>query len=275
MNRDNISVFAMAGSFLVALVLRLVGHATGYEEDWLTGRSIAEGVKSSSWRYMMRAEPYAADDADEQFGADLQAYMSQANDIRQAVDRVGRRPQQISASMRRVRGLDQPGRRNVYIEDRLLNQADWYARKSSIHRRRATQYFWLGLVLQVAAAVTALYAVHLSGSMASSLIILPGIWVIPQADVSGFLLRVMSLTASAAIAMTAWSLLNRNDEVARAYADTFQQLALIADHAEKVKTEEGLARVVADGEETIGRENRAWVAKRAERYDSPEFAHGD
>lgn len=251
---ERLAVLAMAGAFLGAFVVKFIGHSASYDDDWFTGRAVAETTKSIAWRYMMRVPPYEGDDGDRHFTLDLAALVRRAGQIRQAIDRLPARPQQISATMRHVRSLDLPGRRDVYVARRLLEQADWYGRRGTGHRRLASRWFWVSVFFQLAAAGIALLALQ---------------------SVDSTLLRLMSLFASAAIAITAWTQLNRDDELAKTYASALQELLLVAETAEPVETEEALAAVVAEGEEAIGRENKVWVAKRSERNESPEFGHAD
>jgi hypothetical protein len=208
---------------------------------------------------MMRVSPYQADDADDQFAAELGGLMRRASDIRQAVDRVGPRPQAISASMRAVRAMDLAGRRELYARRRLLEQATWYANRSVRHQRWAGRWFWLSIIFQLLAATSAFLAVHLAAHSSGT------------PNLSDLFLRAMSACAAVAIAIAAWTQLNRDEELDRAYGLAFQELTLIAGAAERATSEAGLETVVRDGEEAISRENRAWMAKRAERYESPDF----
>jgi len=57
---ESFVALALAGTFLAAFVLRFVGHSASYDDDWFTGRAVAESAKSDAWRYMMRVPPYDA-----------------------------------------------------------------------------------------------------------------------------------------------------------------------------------------------------------------------
>ena len=73
----------------------------------------------------------------------------------------------------------------------------------------------------------------------------------------------MGLFASVATAATAWTQLGRHDELSKSYALAYQELLMIRTLGEKVSTEEGLDRLVTDGENAISREHTMWMAKRA------------
>ena len=262
---DKVVVIVAAAVFLLALLFKLLERSSSYDDDWFHGRAVAETVKSLAWRYMMRVPPFEGRDADEHMTAELATMLGSAAGIRQAVDRLPAQAEQISASMREVRGRAYADRRDFYIERRLLDQARWYRQRSGKHRRAATRWFWISVVFQVFAIVAALLALVAVAQATDS----------SPRDVETMLLKAMTLAASAAIAVTAWTQLNRDDELAKAYGVSLQELLLIAGAAGRATNDEAFAPVVRDGEQAIGRENSVWVAKRSERYESPEFGHVD
>ena len=89
------------------------------------------------------------------------------------------------------------------------------------------------------------------------------------AGIGDTVLRLITLLGSIALAIAAWSQLNRYDELARAYAVAFQELSLIAATADDAQDEATLTELVRDGEDAVGREHRLWVAKRTEAVPGP------
>jgi TRPM family ion channel/conflict system pore-forming effector with SLATT domain len=258
-------VIVAAAVFLLALLFKLLERSSSYDDDWFHGRAIAETVKSLSWRYMMRVPPFDGRDAEEQMTTELATMLDSAAGIRQAVDQLPAQAEQISPSMREVRERAYGDRRDFYIERRLLEQARWYRQRSARHRRAATRWFWMSVIFQVFAIVAALLALVAVAEAGSS----------SPRDLETMFLKGMTLAASAAIAVTAWTQLNRDDELAKAYGVSLQELLLIAGAAGRATSDETFTPVVRDGEQAIGRENSVWVAKRSERYESPEFGHLD
>jgi hypothetical protein len=234
-------------AFLAALVLKLINRSSGYDLDWYNGRALAETVKSLSWRYMARAAPYRDDGADRRFRTDLALLLRRRPSFRQAIDRLPARAQQISAQMRAQRGLDLVGRRDAYVRWRILEQAEWYREKGASFGRWAARWYWLSVLSQLAGAALAILTLQTI--------------TLPQAP---DLLRFIALFGAIALAMTAWSQLNRYDELARSYAVALQELLLIAAAGETVGAEEELDELVQEAEEATGREHRLWVAKRRE-----------
>lgn len=238
--------------FLTALVLKFINRSSGFDTDWYSGRALAETVKGLAWRYMMRVEPYAAADhsVDRRLRLDLAGLLRRQAGFRQAVDRLPVLPQQISPRMRAVRTLPLPDRRDLYLTGRVLDQARWYQRRGASASRWSGRWYWLSVATQLAGAGVA-------------------IWV---AATGADLLRVIAIAGAVALAMAAWSQLNRYDELSRSYGVALQELLLIAAVGEQVSTEGELAELVGDAEEAIGREHRLWMARRA---DLPEEETGE
>ncbi|MCG7986608.1 MAG: DUF4231 domain-containing protein [Candidatus Thiodiazotropha weberae] len=49
---------ANAGVFLVALAISILIATKRYEKAWYSSRAVAESVKTATWRFMMRADPF-------------------------------------------------------------------------------------------------------------------------------------------------------------------------------------------------------------------------
>jgi hypothetical protein len=195
----------------------------------------------------MRTRPFDASDADRDFAVDLARLLRRSPAFRQATDRLPARAQQISPLMREVRRLPIGERGAYYVSARVLDQADWYQSRSVASGRAGTRWFWLSVLLQIAAAGLALAALAGGGDA---------------------LLRVIAVLGSVALAVAAWSQLNRYDELARSYANAFQELSLIA-AAGAAGNRASLEELVRDGEQAIGREHQMWLAKRSEATDGP------
>ena len=242
--------------FLLALMIKFLTRSSSYDDDWFNGRAIAETVKSTAWRYMMRVPPFAGDDADDELTSELAALLNDSAGLRHAVRNLPGDAHQLTASMHTVHDLDFDGRRRVYVNRRLLEQAHWYRQRSAKHSRSAGRWFWVAIVCQVLAVLSALLALAAVAAHQGSDVITP-------------VTRAMSLLASLAIAVTAWTQLSRDDELARSYAVSLQELLLIAGAAERAKTEEVFAAVVRDGEGAISARERCLghQAHRAARID--------
>jgi hypothetical protein len=192
---------------------------------------------------MLRVPPFDSDaTANEAFLAQVRAAFLARPRLHAALASTPMGQHQITPEMTALRHLPVEERRQTYQVRRLTDQARWYQRKSLANRRQADLWFWLTLVAEVAGL----------GIATSSL-------VVPAVDSW----HVLSLVAAVATAATAWSQLNRHDELSKAYGLAFEELLLIDGLADMADTEEALARVVDEAESAISREHTMWMAKLA------------
>jgi hypothetical protein len=224
-----------------SVVAKLATRVRHDDWVWFDGRAVAESVKTATWRYMMRAEPFASDaTCDREFTQQLTAAREERPELPLAIGRLTRSAQQITNRMREVRQQPLPERRAFYLTDRLDDQATWYQQKATAAQRSAMLWFVLGLLAQVAAVALAV------GRVAG--------WL-PSLNPIGV------LTALAA-AFTAWSQLGRHDELGRSYALAFDELLTMKELVGAAMTNAGLAERVYDAENAISREHTLWIAKR-------------
>lgn len=229
---------------LAILLAKLIGRQRRDNEDWFDGRAVAESVKTLTWRYIMRVNPFDDDTTcDREFARELDAIREARVDLQLRVDASpGGSADQITTRMREVRGLTMQQRGDLYAKERLEEQAKWYGGKSHCNRLLAEAFFWASLTAQFVALILAIVRV-----------------AFPETQLS----LVGPLLALAA-AITAWTQLGRHDELSKSYALANQELLTIKSLADTVDTEEELAGLVRDGEGAISREHTMWVAKRSD-----------
>ena len=238
-----------AASLFGAIAMKLLNRQSGSDQRWFDGRAVAETVKTQTWRYMMRVAPYSSDaTADEAFAGDVLGAMRARPALDQPLDRLPEDPRQISSTMRSVRALPLEGRLDLYLAERLSDQATWYKSRAVENQVRARRWFWLSLASQVVAAAFAFVGVLWPGDAVANTI---------------------GLFAAVAAAATAWTQLGRHDELGKAYALAYQELITFRALAGSVATEEDLDRLVANGEGAISREHTMWMAKRADSVGRP------
>jgi SMODS and SLOG-associating 2TM effector domain 3/SMODS and SLOG-associating 2TM effector domain 1 len=226
---------------LGSVVAKYVNRQRTDDKEWFDGRAVAESVKTLTWRYMMRLEPFEDDTTcDQKFIDELDATREARSGLQYRVGSLGEGAEQITPRMREVRKLPVEERRDLYVKERLEDQARWYGKKSEDNRRIANRLFWAALAAQFVALALAVWRV---------------------ASPSAGLSLVGPLLALAA-AFTAWTQLGRNDELSKSYALANQELLSIKALADTVGNEQELVKVVRDGEGAISREHTMWIAKR-------------
>jgi hypothetical protein len=230
-------------SLLGAMAVKLVNRQSGADQRWFDGRAVAETVKTETWRYMMRLDPYVDDaTADDRLAMDLLSAIRARPNLELALNDLSDVPHQISADMRAARALSLEERRRLYLQERIADQAAWYRSRAIRNQAYGRRWFWLSLAGQASAASFAFTSIFVT--------------TLPLASLVGLL-------ASVATAATAWTQLGRHDELSKSYALAYQELLMIQMLGEKASTVETLDRLVTDGENAISREHTMWMAKRA------------
>jgi hypothetical protein len=230
-----------AASFFAAPVLKVVTRDRRYDRQWFDGRAIAEAVRSTAWRYMMRVPPFDADSADAKVADELRTALQARPNVTPALASGPERIVQISPAMREVRARSVPDRRELYRAARIDAQIAWYRSKAVSYGRRSSQLFWIAVAAQLIAF----------GVVAVGLV---------EPTIARF--NILGLLGTAAIAATVISQVNRHDELSKRYGYALQELALIEGVAASAETEPELAKMVSDAEGVIAKEHGLWVATR-------------
>jgi conflict system pore-forming effector with SLATT domain len=222
-----------------AVVMRWVNRTQKPNRTWFDGRAVAESIKTRSWRYMMRVDPFAGSDAeaDGQFVTELRDMLLARRDL--SISGVQPGASQITETMRRIRRQPFEARRQTYVNKRLRDQIDWYSSRATHHQRRSGVYFGMGLLAELSAIAWAMYRI--------------------TAPIS---LNLIGVFASLAVAATALSHLHSEDELAHSYAVAAQELSAISALTDST-TEDTFPQLVKDAEGAISREHTMWVAKRS------------
>jgi hypothetical protein len=127
---------------LGSVVAKFVTKQRSDDKEWFDGRAVAESLKSLTWRYMMRLEPFEDDaTSNQKFIEELDATREARSGIKYNVGAQDGTAEQISAKMREVRQLTVEERRDLYVKERLEDQAKWYAGTSEDNRRLANRLF--------------------------------------------------------------------------------------------------------------------------------------
>jgi hypothetical protein len=219
-------------------IMRWVNRSRRPNRAWFDGRAIAESIKTNSWRYMMRTEPFAGPDyeAEARFVGDLLEILKARQDFSLSGEGTGEG--QITASMRQLRAEPFDVRRSTYLERRLKDQIVWYLGRAVHHQHRARLYFAMGLAAELSAVAWAIVRIGFPGT-----------------------LNLIGVFTSLAVAATALSQVHSHDELGSRYALAAQELMAIRTLAES-SDESKFPDVVKDGEGAISREHTMWIAKR-------------
>lgn len=211
------------------------------QRDWYTGRAIAESIKTITWRYVVRAEPFNVDDQSaklnmiKKIGQILQQHEESAGKLTSHLDK-----RQITSEMDRIRSLDFNSRKDFYINNRIIDQQNWYASKAAFNRKRISIYFGL---LILAIIITMIFSI--------ARVIHPQEPYWPN-----------DFLVTAATAILSWIQAKRFQDLATSYTLAAHEISLIAENAGRYHNEEAWSEFVGDAENAFSREHTQWVARR-------------
>lgn len=235
-------IAAVAALALVtALILTFVIENKEYERTWYGGRAVAESVKTLAWRYMVRGEPFELGEGaqvDDLFLKRLKQILEQSATLKVGI--LSDHGDQITSAMREARLSSLIERRDLYTTCRIIEQREWYSRRSRVSEVASQLFFTAVWVTNIVAVAVAIAIV---------------VWPTVRLNATG-------VFSTAAAALFAWLQVRRHQELAQAYAITAHELGLIQAKAVHIRAEQEFAEFVADAEAAISREHTLWVARR-------------
>ena len=242
---DYTGTLISASLFLITLGILIFIRVKKPDDIWYNGRAVAESVKTISWRWMMRAEPYEdcenIEVVSKQFINDLKSILGQNKSLSNSLHSTKAISDPISKTMNEVRKMNVGERLIIYINERIKNQADWYWSKSIFNKRRAEQWFWVSVVLHASAIAMLLYRIKK-----------------PQYSLP------VGVIATAAGAALTWLKAKKHNELNSAYALAAHEIVLIKGESTYVHNEKQLSEYVVNSESAFSREHTQWVARKGD-----------
>lgn len=245
MPHDTIGALLSAALFLVTLGILIFIRVQRPDDTWYNGRAVAESVKTRSWRWMMRAEPYEDCESVEivakHFINDLKTILEQNRSLSHSLQSTSAAKDPISQNMKDIRSSNVKDRLSVYVEQRVQDQVEWYWKKASFNKRRAQQWFWISVFLHAIAIAMLLYRIK------EPALSLP--------------VEVIATVAGAALT---WLQAKKHNELNSAYALTAHEIVLIKGESDSVRDEKQLSEYVINSEAAFSREHTQWVARKGD-----------
>lgn len=233
---------ASAVLFLLTLGILITLRVTRLDDVWYNGRAVAESVKTRSWRWMMRTEPYEENDftvVSKQFINDLKAILKQNRTLAGKLPTKEYLKEPITDDMKELRAMSIGERLSIYKTDRIQNQADWYSKKAIFNKKRSSLWFWISVALHAAAIIMLLLRIRTPS------LSLP-----------------VTVVATAASAVMTWLQAKKHNELSSSYSLTAHEIVLIKAEAISIKNERQLSDFVLDTESAFSREHTQWVARK-------------
>lgn len=208
---------------------------------WYAGRAVAESIKTITWRYVCRAEPFQDDDAaaNSDFRQTLKQIVEQNKEVCQSLTEYLDEAQ-FTPVMEQMRARSLNERRATYADSRIKDQLTWYARKAAFNRRMSRYFFWALIGVNSIAVVCAV--------LRMAYVQLP-FW---PTDV------FVAIAAS----VLSWMQAKRFSELAASYALAAHEIGLIREQSLLPDTDEKFSLFVGDAENAFSREHTQWVARK-------------
>jgi hypothetical protein len=199
-------------------------------------------VKTVTWRYMMRAEPYQNDDntSGSIFIDDLRKILNQNKQFGQIFSEATATTEAISGRMANIRAMPLNERKNIYIKDRVDEQHDWYRKKASFNRKKGLLWFVLMCVAQAIALICVIVRI---------------------AKPKWNYLPVDIFIICAAAALT-WTQTKRFQDLSTAYSLATHEISLLRAYKQNISNEKEFSDFVNDAENAFSREHTQWQARR-------------
>lgn len=235
--------FAIAQALVLlgALACAVYLFSARPDQYWYAGRAVAESIKTVTWRFVSRAEPFNTDDeiARHHFRQTLKSIIEQNRDIARQLSAY-LADAQITDSMMAIRQSTIEQRRQIYVEYRITEQQHWYAKKSA-HNKRASNRFFAALIITNAIAV----------GFAIAKVRFPSAPYWPT-----------DVLVALALGILSWTQAKRFSELAASYALAAHEISLIKEQSDNVKTDDDLSEFIGDAENAFSREHTQWVARK-------------
>ena len=214
------------------------------EQGWYRGRALAESIKTSCWRYCMRAEPFGDADNVETTRSEFRNHLLEILRTNRFIgdrmppDSVAK--EQIPASMQDVRALNLEERKAFYLDHRIHEQRAWYASKAGANKKAGRRWGRIGVGAYTVAICLALTRIAL-----------------PEWDM--WPIEPVIVFASAIIG---WTQVKKFNELASSYALTAHEIGILQGNIETVSTEEDFSNFINESEQAFSREHTQWVARQ-------------
>lgn len=227
--------------FITGLALSVYIKQANLENHWYIGRAIAESIKSMTWRYVTKGEPYHESISE---GENKKKFIAALKEIlvenKQFITDISTdNDNAVSPKMTTVRGFSLTKRKDFYLKNRVKEQLDWYRRKSKTNQKMNNQYFSILVVFYLIAIIYHLVLI---------------------AD--NTLFNAAPIVATLVGCVLSWTKMKQYQELSQSYAVTANEITLILNEGAEVVNEIDFQTFVGDAEAAFSREHTLWLARR-------------
>lgn len=228
--------------FIAAIALSVAMKSKKFENSWYVGRAVAESIKTLTWRYITKGEPFVNNSSQQEVDTHFCTVINQIrknNEDNLDLTIIASHNEQITSKMRMIRSHDLEQRKKFYVENRIKDQLAWYQRKARFNKDKGSLYF-KGLI--VCQSIAVIYS---------------GI-LIKYPD----LFNSIPLITTIASCIIGWTQVKQYEELAQAYSTTAQDIAIILSQEQYLDDEDKFSSFVGDAENAFSREHTLWLARK-------------
>jgi hypothetical protein len=233
---------AQAAVLLGSLGCSIFLFAKRPDRYWYAARAVAESIKTLTWRFVSRAEPFDSDDdlaMRLELGRKLKAVVDQNQEVARLLTQY-LAGAQITPAMAAMRSAPLEHRKATYAQARVSDQLEWYARKAAANRSLSEKFFLALIAVNGIAVLLALLRIRFADA--------------PYWPTDVFIATAGSLLT--------WMQAKRFSELAASYALAAHEISLINDQAMLPDTPHAFSSFVGDAENAFSREHTQWVARK-------------
>jgi hypothetical protein len=231
-------------TFLVlSIALTSVTHEKKFEEIWFNARALAESTKTETWNFLMQLDPYDKitneNDAENYFLEKIREIFHSQKSISFALTNTPKGGTQITSKMKQIRNETFERKKEIYLQDRIRNQENWYSNKAELNRKRASQWLYITWTAEVLAVVLAVLTI---------LVKIP-------------IVNPVGIVSSASAGILSWLTSKSYAEANQSYCLVAHDLAILQDEAKRASTADELGKVILKVENSINQEHRVWLGR--------------
>lgn len=229
-------------SFLMLLMIFKVKKTS--EQEWYKYRAITESIKTVSWKFSMRSEPFNDENEAkniESLSKYLEDIVGGSEFISKSIDPKSIDESTVTHDMKELRKLSFEQRRDVYVEDRVSDQRDWYVAKAQANKDAGKRWSICMFCIYALAFLCSLYNAY--DSTAGN--------TIP-----------ISILTTIASSLVGWIQVKRYSELSASYILTAHEIGVIKEQAAYVSSEDDFSSFIRDSETAFSREHTQWIARR-------------
>lgn len=211
------------------------------DRQWYGGRAVAESIKTLTWRYISRAEPFDHTDAidSHEFRLKLRAVVDQNKEVASLLT-THLAAEQIAPELERLRQAQAIDRLEYYRSHRIIEQQTWYAKKAAANKRMVRR-FYIGLFVTIGLAI---------------------LFAIAKVKYPTAQYWPTDFFVTAAAGILSWIQAKRFQELSASYTLTAHEISLIRQQANGPMTDVELSKFVGDTENAFSREHTQWIARK-------------